>query len=753
MAKLDHLIEQVTDRGLRSELAAAVRDLRRHKTFGLVFEEHVPEIALLRNVPIRVGATVYRRSDTSTRHPLVVTAVDGATATVTTLPGQTETACVDDLLVVRRFGDPIYPTLTLISQVERGSGRPFHAVIEGENYHALQLLTFLYEGQVDCMYLDPPYNTGARDWKYNNHFVDANDTWRHSKWLSMMQKRLRIAKRLLKPDGVLICTIDEHEVHHLGVLLEELFPEYNRYMINIVINPKGTNKANFGRVEEHAFFVVPKLEREVIAQLPPPDEQRELPLAAVGEDRTGDEEGVWVREVTAVGSLELPAGLRERLGIDGGAQVELVLGDDGAVELRALEDDIGEDEDVTNEDLATDGEDVSVLFLRRRGAESSFRHQRSNQFYAIKVDESTRKVVGVGPFMEADAPYELGHREGDVLWVYPIDEEGNERVWRYVRETMQEYIDAGQIRVGTRWTEKPQTYTLNHFKPREARRVQRLRTTWWRTAHDAGTHGTTLLSRLLGTQSPFPFPKSLYAVRDCLEAVVKHRPDALILDFFAGSGTTLHATALLNRADDGQRRCVLVTNNEVDEKTAQKLTRAGYLPGDPEFERHGIFEAVTVPRVTTALTGLRPDGSPVPTGTKYRYLDGRPWAEGFQENCTFFRLDYLDPDDVELGRQFEAILPNLWLAAGGVGCLPNADISRGYYLPPASPFGVLLRESAFRGFAAALETRPDISHVWLVTDSERAFADMRGALSGDYSVGMLYRDYLRTFAINTARSA
>lgn len=96
--------------------------------------------------------------------------------------------------------------------------------------------------------------------------------------------------------------------------------------------------------------------------------------------------------------------------------------------------------------------------------------------------------------MDEGDEYELGYREGDVLWVYPIDEEGNERVWRYVRETMQEYIAAGQIRVGTRWENKPQTYTLNHYKPREGERVQRLRTTWWRTEHDAGTHGTTLLS-------------------------------------------------------------------------------------------------------------------------------------------------------------------------------------------------------------------------------------------------------------------
>ena len=92
----------------------------------------------------------------------------------------------------------------------------WHTLIEADNYHALQLLEYLYAGKVDCIYIDPPYNTGAKDWKYNNDYVDGNDSYRHSKWLSMMHKRLRLAKKLLNPKtGVLIVTIDEHEVHHI----------------------------------------------------------------------------------------------------------------------------------------------------------------------------------------------------------------------------------------------------------------------------------------------------------------------------------------------------------------------------------------------------------------------------------------------------------------------------------------------------------------------------------------------------------
>ena len=82
---------------------------------------------------------------------------------------------------------------------------PWHTLIEADNYHALQLLDYLYAGKVDCIYIDPPYNTGARDWKYNNDYVDANDSWRHSKWLTFMEKRLKLAQKLLKPDtGVIV---------------------------------------------------------------------------------------------------------------------------------------------------------------------------------------------------------------------------------------------------------------------------------------------------------------------------------------------------------------------------------------------------------------------------------------------------------------------------------------------------------------------------------------------------------------------
>ena len=131
---------------------------------------------------------------------------------------------VNDLVVVREFGRPIFPGLRCVGRVERGGDKPYHAVINAENFNALETLLYTCEGKVDAIYIDPPYNSGgARDWKYNNNYVGKDDTYRHSKWLSFMEERLRIATRLLNPSrSVLIVAIDENEVHRLALLLERI---------------------------------------------------------------------------------------------------------------------------------------------------------------------------------------------------------------------------------------------------------------------------------------------------------------------------------------------------------------------------------------------------------------------------------------------------------------------------------------------------------------------------------------------------
>lgn len=165
---------------------------------------------------------------------------------------------VDDVVPVAEYDQPIYAGLKETGRVERAGDKPYQVVINGENYHALETLAFAYAGKVDCIYIDPPYNTGARDWKYNNDYVDGSDAYRHSKWLAFMERRLKLARQLLNPnDSVLIVTIDEKEYLRLGMLLESVFNGAKIQMVTSVINPKGNRRDNeFSRCEEYLFFVL-----------------------------------------------------------------------------------------------------------------------------------------------------------------------------------------------------------------------------------------------------------------------------------------------------------------------------------------------------------------------------------------------------------------------------------------------------------------------------------------------------------------
>ena len=118
--------------------------------------------------------------------------------------------------------------------------KPVNILIEGDNYHALSVLNYTHKGKIDVIYLDPPYNTGAKDWKYNNNYVDAEDPYRHTKWLSFMNHRLGLAKNLLSEDGIICVTIDDYEMPRLWLLMEDIFGEENHLgTIAIRINPGG----------------------------------------------------------------------------------------------------------------------------------------------------------------------------------------------------------------------------------------------------------------------------------------------------------------------------------------------------------------------------------------------------------------------------------------------------------------------------------------------------------------------------------
>ncbi|WJJ94400.1 DNA methyltransferase [Neopusillimonas aromaticivorans] len=267
MSRLTDLIAKAKakDSALGAELDREFKILSSRLPFGLNFERHSPEAVELPLRPIRKGDKVRVLSERGTTQKgdqrlWQVKSIHKAkkTADLELLDAtevEMQTVALGDLVVVAQFRDIIYPGLVSTGKVQRGGDKPCHTVINGENYHALKALTYTHRGKVDVIYIDPPYNTGAKDWKYNNDYVEGDDQYRHSKWLAMMERRLLVAKELLNPaDSVLIVTIDEKEYLRLGLLLEQVFPEARTQMVSVSINPAAVARAGyFGRSDEYYF--------------------------------------------------------------------------------------------------------------------------------------------------------------------------------------------------------------------------------------------------------------------------------------------------------------------------------------------------------------------------------------------------------------------------------------------------------------------------------------------------------------------
>ena len=270
---------------------------------------------------------------------------------------------------------------------------------------------------------------------------------------------------------------------------------------------------------------------------------------------------------------------------------------------------------------------------------------------------------------------------------------------------------------------------------------------WNMKSHNAETYGTNILNSIIGKR--FDYPKSLYAVQDTLQFFVSQKPDALIVDFFSGSGTTLHAVNLLNAEDGGHRRCIMVTNNEVSDTEAKALTKQGYKPGDEEWEKLGIARYVTWPRTVCSIEGHDVNGKPL----KGNYFGSDiPMAEGFKANAAFFKLGFLDKNAVALGRQFKELLPVLWMKANCIGPCPKLEVTE---LPkmlvlPENKFAVLIDETYYSEFDKKLMEHPEIQTIYIITDSESAYREMIRSYE-DKNCYQLYRDYLDNFRINTGR--
>lgn len=698
MAAINDLISQIQDPELRDRIQKEVNKLAKQKKFGLVFEDHMPECTPLYDMPIKRGSSVMLRDNKDNKAIYFVVKVDGDIAYCVKKDNNTESSYfnLNEIVRVAEFGEPIYPYLKPVDSIcNAPDSNLWHTLIEADNYHALQLLEYLYCGKVDCIYIDPPYNTGAKDWKYNNDYVDGADAYRHSKWLSMMEKRLRIAKKLLNPnDSVLIITIDEKEYLHLGCLIEEIFPDANMQMITSVISRNGTSRENeFSRVEEYIFI---------------------CRFGSMGVVRTNDNM------------------------------------------------------------LSNDGEGVISRVWFNFMRTSTLRSKTKRQFFPIYINESDKRIVRIGKaLMPNEAMPEARDAEGN-LAIFPIKDNGDEATWGAIPETTEKLLREGYLRVGT-FDKKTSRWNIQYVREGDQKRVasgeilvqgkekdgslilvpqdatQRIvfpKTVWNRKSHDATEHGTRLMKKLK-LDDRFSYPKALYAVSDAIRFFVANKPNALIVDFFAGSGTTLHAVNLLNAEDDGKRRCILVTNNEVSADEAKVLTSKGFQPGDPEWESLGIARYVTWPRTVCSIKGVDVNGHAL----KDNYLGSdRPMADGFKANAAYFKLGFLEKTAVELGMLFCEMLPVLWMKSGAIGKCPTTDgVIPSMLILPENQFAVLINENAFAAFEEKLAQHPEIQTVFLATDYDVNYRAMVKNLhvANTYQ---LYRDYLDHFRLNMGRS-
>lgn len=247
MSRLNDIIRQVaaSDPQLAKDLQRETDALADRRAFGLNFERHVPEAVELpgrtvrKNDKVRIlpargefptkdDERLYRVADITPEGQDLWANVQAMDDT-----GEEWSVKVEELVVVAEFRDPIYPGLVSTGKVERGGDKPFHTVINAENYHALQALLFTHRGKVDAIYIDPPYNTGAKEWKYNDDYVDSDDYYRHSKWLAFMERRLLLARQLLTDAGVIIVAIGNDEQHRLRMLLDQVFGDDN-FLANLV---------------------------------------------------------------------------------------------------------------------------------------------------------------------------------------------------------------------------------------------------------------------------------------------------------------------------------------------------------------------------------------------------------------------------------------------------------------------------------------------------------------------------------------
>lgn len=662
------LLSQVGDESLRAALTREVELLRGSRRFGLVFDRQLPEATRLPQHPVRVGDHVVARDESSPQIYRVFGFTDRTRKVATVLPvdadrrtaGEPQECPVAALVVIRNFGEPIHPGLGLVERINGNPEAPWHTVIEGENLHALQVLDATHRGKVDVIYIDPPYNTGNKSWIYNDRYVDDADRSKSSKWLSFMERRLIAARDLLKRSGVIFVSIDDNEQHRLRMLMDQVFDPGN-FVDTLAVEMSTTSGPKTTNAQQGT--IVKNVEYVHIYRAGPDfDTIRHTPLFDGERELWDTHYGLWLNDDGTIDSFT------KRLSEDGTVQKDIA--------RFGLTDDKGK-------------------FLGQRAMTKLLTvSEAANKFVLDNLDRIARKDSPPVSCKDKDAPLNG--------WV---EVEADHRTYLITKTS------TGKIN---------QIYPLSRnfrksddYEARFGRTV--IRGDLWKGFHqDMGN---------VAKEGGVPFNNGKKPIRLIKQLIrwANNSPDAVILDFFGGSGSTAHAVMDMNAEDGGQRQVVLVTNNEMNHKDAQALRRDGYHPGDPEFEAKGVFRSVTMPRVKNVI------------------------SSGVQANVSFYSLAYLDEGMVRKGREFTAIAPMLHLQAGGTGPCIDSITDAGFEV--TETYGVLFSADARTKFVANVHAS-GARVVFIVTNSVELFAAIREQLPGVES-HRLYESYLRNFEVNT----
>lgn len=408
--------------------------------------------------------------------------------------------------------------------LDGGEDAPNHILIEGDNLEVLTALAYTHENKIDVIYIDPPYNTGNRDFVYNDSFVDSEDGYRHSKWLSFMDKRLRIAKRLLSDRGVIFISIDDNEQANLKLLCDEVFEERNQIAtLPTIMNLKG-NQDEFGFAGTHEYTIV----------------YAKSKMNSVLNEYNVDESELESWEEDAIGYYKKGATLKR-----------------------------------TGEDAPRDKRPYGYYPILVR--------KEDNEVCSIQEDEYIRIYNKETKEFNDDFVSQLliEYQKKGFYTLLPIigDIKGS---WRWGYKTLKNDSDEvivtkGRDGLSLYKKQRPELGSLPTKKPK---------TIFYKAQYSSG-NGTQQLFDVLKNKL-FSNPKPIDLIKDFI--IIGSSKSSLILDFFAGSGTTLHATMQLNAEDGGHRKCILVTNNEnniCEEVTYERNKRVinGYItPKGEEVE-------------------------------------------------------------------------------------------------------------------------------------------------------------------------